>query len=769
MKSFYLLLLFPIFAFGQNLTPPTISHQSGFYADEFYLHISHPDPNVTILYTLDGSEPKFENLDGKVWNYKKVYPTNPGDAFGELLSDTSWTYKYIDSILVKNRSVDRNRYSQISTSYYTNQQYLDAYDTVAPLVRKHTTLRVVAYKDSIYSGEINNYYFYTHTPNVSPHSLPIVSLNIDPKTWYGYEDGMNVPGKTFDDFRILEPHTNINPWFPSNFRVSGSGSEKRINFIYIDNSQEKLNQFVGVRFKGSGSRYLPNRQLRFYAKNEYGVSNFDHKFFDNSDYNQFKRIVLRNSGQDAARTGFQDAFVHKLVRNLKFNIQEYRPVIVYISGEYHGIYNLRDDFSHEYFKRVFDVNKNQLDYLENIDEISEGDAVHYNSTMSYAELNDLSETDKYNHFNTLIDVENYTDYFITEIFVNNQDWPTNNIEYWRKRVSYDSTAPYGHDGRWRWMFKDLDDSFGISWPNGGITTNDLKRITTLSENDDLNKMTLFLRKLLDNPNYETYFINRFSDLLNTTFLPARMNSFIDDAKHLIDSEIEEHIERWNPLGVLGNYHVVSNINVWENNIEALRNFAEFRSVYMMKHLKERFTLQNDAHTILDVSDTIHGHIQINTIDIIPTTDGVNSNPYPWVGNYFKNVPITLKAHAKPGYVFSHWSGEIHGTLPEFTVNLDQDMYIKANFITEEENDLAVNKLSKDDQGIIVYPNPFNDNITVLSDVYDGNYVVYSIDGKQMLSGDFTSKTIHLESLESGVFILEINTQGKTFNKRIIKK
>jgi len=72
MKTLLLVLtLLPLFIFGQSLPPPTISHETGFYENEFDVEISHPDPDVTIFYTTDGSEPSLDNLTGKEWTYKK--------------------------------------------------------------------------------------------------------------------------------------------------------------------------------------------------------------------------------------------------------------------------------------------------------------------------------------------------------------------------------------------------------------------------------------------------------------------------------------------------------------------------------------------------------------------------------------------------------------------------------------------------------------------------------------------------------------------------
>jgi hypothetical protein len=58
---------------------------------------------------------------------------------------------------------------------------------------------------------------------------------------------------------------------------------------------------------------------------------------------------------------------------------------------------------------------------------------------------------------------------------------------------------------------------------------------------------------------------------------------------------------------------------------------------------------------------------MNSIDVKAGTDGITSNPYPWTGIYFSNIPVTMKAIANPGFVFSHWTGASTSTNPEITL------------------------------------------------------------------------------------------------------
>jgi len=121
------------------------------------------------------------------------------------------------------------------------------------------------------------------------------------------------------------------------------------------------------------------------------------------------------------------------------------------------------------------------------------------------------------------------DYQIAEIFGRNTDWPGNNIKYWRLRTNeYQPQAPKGHDGRWRWLMYDTDFVFGISGGADAYTHNTLEFATAIGGTSWPNPdwSTFLLRNLLINQEFQQNFINRFADLINTTFRSDRLINMI---------------------------------------------------------------------------------------------------------------------------------------------------------------------------------------------------------------------------------------------------
>ena len=152
---------------------------------------------------------------------------------------------------------------------------------------------------------------------------------------------------------------------------------------------------------------------------------------------------------------FRDGMYQTAVRHLRFDTQGYRPSVVLLNGEFWGIHNLRERYDRFYLANRYQVDKDSVDLIEKNYEVNEGDIGAYNALTS--QLGSGVQGQDYETVGTLMDLGNFMDYEIAEIYVSNTDWIENNIRCWRKKVDvYRPEAPYGHDGRWRWMMYDTD-------------------------------------------------------------------------------------------------------------------------------------------------------------------------------------------------------------------------------------------------------------------------------------------------------------------------
>lgn len=651
--------------YSEILEAPAFSVPSGFYDSSFQLNLSSGVAGATILYTLDGSEPNENNLNGTTYQYKNQYPENPGQEFGDFLQNTFTTLTYNDALTINDRSIEPNKIAAISTTY----DYFPFYIPQFPVAKSVSVRAKVVKAGAMASSTVTRNYFVSQQGN--RYTLPVVALNIDEDKLYSYQNGIQVAGADFDQWRVSAPN-DASTFAPGNFTRSGDETEVKGNFSYYKNGHEVINQDVGVRIQGGFSTRFPNKSYRLYARSEYGHGTFDYPFFTDNSYNSFERLILRNSGNDYSRTYFLDAFVHNAVKHLNFCTQAYQPTVAFLNGEYWGLLNMRERYDKKYFERVFSIGENELDYIEINGTVSlkEGDLNNYNNLINFVENNSLANEDNYTYISTQLDPENFADYYITETFIDNRDWPHNNVELFRKKTeAYEPGATYGQDGRWRWILKDTD----LSLSSGeGYINNTLLLIT--QENGEPNNApwaTVLFRKMLENEGFKNYFINRFADLLNTSFLPSRLEAIFNDLKQHIAADMPGHISRWSTIYSMQN---------WDANCESVLNFTNARPTYQRQHIREKFNITDNRDITLNVSDDTQGYIAINTIAINGQTQGVEEHPYPWTGIYFNNVPVTLNAVALPGYVFSHWSGDSNSTRAEITLTPVSDIFLTAHFV-----------------------------------------------------------------------------------------
>ena len=655
------------------LSEPIFSVNGGFFESGFTLTLSHPDPEVIIIYTLDGSEPEANNLDGTTYQYKNHYAQNPEDVVGDILNESFITYSYKEPIEITDRSEFPNKISSISTTFDTNPSYIPNYP-----VFKGTVVRAKAIQNGKEPSKIITKNYFITPKRENRYSLPIISLSLNENKLFDYKIGINNAGILFDEWRSSNPDLYSDSWSNANYWRSGDDWEVQANFSYFISGVEVVNQDIGLRNHGNSSRSFRNRSWRLYASSSYGENSINFPFFEDQNYTSYKRLILRNSGNDTYYTMFRDAVIQKMFNHLNFETQAYQPSVVFLNAEYWGIYNIRERFDKHYFERVYDIKDDELDYLENNALADEGDNQHYLNMIDFIENNSLSNDANFEHIVTMMDVDNYTDNFIANIYAANYDWPRNNIEFWRKKTDhYEPNAPYGQDGRWRWVMKDMDVAFNGSpdWINNSYTYNMLEHATSGNGDENFTPQwsTLLLRSLLENNSFKINFINRFADLLNTSFLPNRINSFIDDTKNNLASEIQEHIERWK---------TIENIVVWNENVNVMKTFADERPAYQRNHILQKFDINSTINATLDVSSVENGYIEMNTIEIKEGTPAIVSNPYPWTGIYFEGIPVKLKAVALPGFEFSHWSGASESTAEEITVTPSDDFSIQAHFVVE---------------------------------------------------------------------------------------
>lgn len=525
--------------------------------------------------------------------------------------------------------------------------------------------------------------------------LPKVYLTTDPDNLFDYHKGIYTPGVHFD--RWLKENPGGLLYYQNhdaNYNMSGDDWEREGHVAFYEpDGTLGFSQNVGIRIHGGWTRSYEQKSLRLYARKEYDQANsIEYEIFPGltkgnqggAPLQEFKRLILRNSGNDNDSTLFRDGLLQSLVSHLSFDTQGYRPAILYINDEYWGIYNLRERYDDFYFNLKYDIDREDVVLLSNTAVIEEGtleDRREFDALRRYMNNNDLTEEKYYQQVESQLDIDNFIQYYLSNIYFVNTDWPGNNNSYWRKRTEgFVPDAPYGHDGRWRFALYDTDFGFGLRNGLEDATHKTLEFATQkrgpVWPNPDVS--TVMLRNLLENEIFRNKFINTFADNLNTSFEPQRVIAEINKLEKLLAKEMVDHIERWGKP---------ASLKEWHDNVKVLKDFAPKRHAFMWQHLREFFDLGETVQVTLNANSQ-WGIIKINSMEITKDVPGV-INPNKWTGTYFKDVPIEVTAIPKPGYKFVTWVGGQGGTNPSISQKLKEDMQLTAVFI-RDENDVEVN-------------------------------------------------------------------------------
>ncbi|WP_421889819.1 CotH kinase family protein [Marinoscillum sp.] len=484
------------------------------------------------------------------------------------------------------------------------------------------------------------------------HSLPVVSVSTDPHHLWDEHEGIYVMGPNAES---NIPHYGANFW---------QDWEKPVHIeLYEPDGTQAFSLAAGTKIFGAWSRASAQKSLAIFARKSYGAEAINYQVFPDLAMNHFNSLVLRNSGNDWNSSMFRDGFMTSLFHET-VDRQAFRPAVLYLNGEYWGIQNIREKVNEDFLANHHNLDPDDIIILEANGASVEGDPSSYHDLIAYIADHDLAEDEHYEYVQNHVDVFNFTQYQIGNIFIDNTDWPGNNIKFWKENKP---------GAKWRWITYDTDFGFGVY---GGENYYN----NTLSFALDPNGpgwpnpawSTFLLRNLLKNENFKNLFINSFADQLNTALSTAETLAKITALSNEIAPEIASHMSRWD-----GDY------NNWLYQVSVMKTFAENRPQYVRQHIRSQFGLSGEHTLTVKSSNPNLGAVQVNSLV---------TNKSDWKGIYFQGVPVRLSAFSHGGK-FVRWEGDVTGTQPEIFLDLTKNMTVTAVFETGSGNDIVINEIN----------------------------------------------------------------------------
>ena len=440
---------------------------------------------------------------------------------------------------------------------------------------------------------------------------------------------------------------------------------KRSTYIeYFDSTHTYvLGQYAGIKLEGGagGSRSLPQKSFRLEPDHpSFGEGLIHYPLIPRAgDVSTYETFYLRNGSNMWNVLPYKDAYMVRCLEGTYNDFMAYDPVEVWLNGEYWGLYELREKLDEGHYKYAHLVDKDDLDLLSMsywyglVLRTLQGSDTAWHNMIDYIYSYPTPEDDVFLDLaGEKLDLEAFADYMIGETWMGNTDWPWNNMKIWRDR---------GGDNLWKYAVIDLEWGLGYGWTWEG---SDMINYIV----NEYNYYTSPFLTLIENPVYHDYFINRYADLMNTTFQVERLLAIEDVIYDKVVEALPRQLNRWGDGSP-----IPSQMAVFEDYRNALLEDFEVRSDYVRNHIEWNFDLDGQVNLTLEVVPPEAGRIHISTLKIYDT---------PWSGIYFNGVPVNVIAEAATGFTFSHWGTDplIPDTLAEgMLVNFTDDAFLTAYF------------------------------------------------------------------------------------------
>ena len=566
--------------------------------------------------------------------------------------------------------------------------------------------------------------------------LPVFSIHTDPINLWDWNEGIYVSG----------PNAQTNyPFFDSNFWEPWSRFSR---MEFFKGAQQLLGEeHLELSIHGGWSRAEPQKSIRFNMGSDL-TGRLEVPLFSQKPWiESFNNINIRSGGQHVGTDKIQDGLVSRVVNETHIDNMSYEPCILYLNGEYWGVYGIREKLDEHYIESHHGVPSEQVDLLNSFTTLV-GSNDHFLNGFALLILTSPASPFYYPFFEARFDVKNYMDYFITETYIQNVDWlgiawGANNIKLWH---------PQTEDGKWRYMLYDTDGALGAFGQNPSDNF-----LAAARDPGFPNTHSIIFDRSLENPQFKCEFAQRYADLMNTIFQPEAWEEKADQIVQQMIPAMQDHVDRWNAPPTVGS---------WQNYVNMILNYNAQRLPFAREQVAGVLGLDGQVKLDFDVEPSWAGKVKVNTI--IP-------NNYPWEGYYYRGCPIEIKAIPNDGFEFDHWTA---GTLfggssdqQDLLIDLEADDLFTAHFSGGplgliEQNDLDFN----------IYPNPTEGLVQLSFNTNESSFChinIFDLNGKLVFQKDAVINTgqieiqLDLSTIGKGSYHIEIRTDRSILNKKLI--
>ena len=377
-------------------------------------------------------------------------------------------------------------------------------------------------------------------------SLPVVSVVTSPENLWDHYSGIYVKGPNASS---TFPYVGANFW---------QNWEKEATVSLFEKDGTGFSVPCGLSIFGAYSRARDQKGFCCSFRDSYGLGTLNYPLFGEENLSSFESFILRCSGQDDTKSRMRDVLMTSLVaEKTNVAVQKYRPVVLLLNGEFWGVYYIREKAQENYVAGNYNVTRAEV-VMTGADGIDKEEYVHL---VNYAKTHDLSVKEHYDYVCSLMDIDNYMDYIIAEIYVGNTD--NGNIRFFMTPTT-----------KWTWILYDTD--YGFADASYDSVKDHLNPEGTGAGNAFSTKL---INALLTSPTFKEAFLRRIAWQIDNIWTVENVHNRIAELEGLIAEDMKRDCETWE-----------RDYSKWQSHVQVLRDFVVYRNKQLPKFVKNYFGL-----------------------------------------------------------------------------------------------------------------------------------------------------------------------------------
>ncbi len=293
-----------------------------------------------------------------------------------------------------------------------------------------------------------------------------------------------------------------------------------IEFFPVGSDNSAFNQLGETRIQGGQSRSNALKSMVFYANKRFDpdYKRYSYEFFPDQKpgITEFKSFSLRDGGNDFGDLYFRDLIIQRtMAGHVDLDWQAGHSAVLYINGEYMGMLNIRErsneDNIYSNYNGLEDIDMVEISHEQvgGVDQFLEEfkgseDETFYNAFKAFYSEKGHTKAE----YEQWMDVSEYLNIMIMNLFYGNIDFPGNNIVFWRPN---DDDTESGLPKIWRFIVKDTDFGLGLYDRKNDFNTIDMLYHPEKHQGEawaNTEPATRLFRNMMEDPELRQMFIDK---------------------------------------------------------------------------------------------------------------------------------------------------------------------------------------------------------------------------------------------------------------------